>query len=140
MSLVSIIIYENVQNSVKLGGNWKKTSRSNSKKSERIDLSEGTLREYLKKLILSKVGNLDLNSLCFQMFGNQLCISDKEYGFNIAKFELKNENLSTWKGRTFDGVHTSIFQTICFFQAYKKKVNLEPAFLDVAQELSEESH
>lgn len=135
MATTTIVTFKTIQTSVKIRqGMWNKTTPKKEKMTDKVNETE--VRTYIKNLIVNKINTYHQDDIIvyFNAF-DRVAIDNKEYGFELWSCQLKNGNLSTCNKHTFDGRHTSVWQTICFFKGYQQKLNIDQMFYEVVEEI-----
>ena len=138
MATTTIVTFKTVQTSYKVRqGEWAPCSSGpNSKTKNTEKVSETEVRTYIKNLILNEINEYDQDGISVYAIGDRnLTINNSEYGYTLWNCRLKNGNLTTCDKYTFDGRHTSVWQTICFFKGYQQKLDIDQMFIEVVEEI-----
>lgn len=138
MATTTIVTFKTVQTSYKVRqGEWAKSSSGpNSKTKNTEKVNETEVRQWIKNLILNEINEYDQDGISvYTINGTDIQITDSEYGYTHWNCRLKNGNLTTCDKHTFDGRHTSVWQTICFFKGYQQKLDIDQMLIEVVGEI-----
>lgn len=135
MATTTIVTFKTIQTSVKIRqGMWNKTTPKKEKMTEKV--SETEVRQWIKNLIVNEINEYDQDGISvYTINGTDIQIDNSEYGYTLWNCRLKNGNLTTCDKYTFDGRHTSVWQTICFFKGYQQKLNIDQMFKEIVEEI-----